>query len=86
MQKSNQNRENYVRQSELHSRIGVLIEDKKFNRGSSITPNIGASNEMFNSKNIGRNVVLSNNNSQNEEEGSYDMKSYMNNLGLNNKS
>jgi len=56
--KSNQQRENYVRQSELSSRIGDL-HDKKLIRGSSITPNIGVSNEMFNSKNMGRNNDLS---------------------------
>jgi hypothetical protein len=61
-QKSTQNRENYVRQSELQSRIGDL-QEIKINRGSSITPNIGVSTEIFSSKNMGRNNVLSNNNS-----------------------
>jgi len=60
-----QQRENYVRQSELQSRIGVTIEDKKYNRGASITPNIAASGqgEMFNSKNLGRSIAMSNHNS-----------------------
>lgn len=68
----------------------MLIEEKKFNRGSSITPNpnIGASgpNEMFNSRNMVRSIAASNNNSQTEVDGSYDMQTYMNNISMNNKS
>ena len=54
-----------MRQSELQSRIGVTNEDKKYNRGASITPNIAASGqgEMFNSKNLGRSIAMSNHNS-----------------------
>ena len=50
-----------------------MLDDKKYNRGSSVTPNLGLSNEMFN-KNAGkRSIVLSNQNSQSEVEGTYDI-------------
>jgi predicted RNA-binding protein YlxR (DUF448 family) len=52
-----------------------MIEEKKYNRGASITPNIGASGEMFNSKNMNRSI-LSNQNS--EAEANFEIKTYMN--------